>query len=83
MHSVEVSFDNPVSPEVLAAIPGVNNVKKMGDKWRLYTTNSGDLATSLTNFSCSNGLKIVSLNTLAPSLEDAFMALTEKEEKNA
>lgn len=83
MHSIEVSFDNVVSPEVLANIPGVNTVKKLGDKYRLYTANPGELVASLTNFSCSNGLKIISLNTLSPSLEDAFMALTAKEEKDA
>jgi ABC-2 type transport system ATP-binding protein len=83
MHSVEVSFDNMVSPEVLAAIPGVNTVKKLGDKWRLYTTNPGELVVSLTNFSASSGLKIVSLNTVTPSLEDAFIALTGKRERDA
>jgi len=82
MHSVEVSFDKMVSAEVLANIPGVNTVKKLGDKWRLYTANPGELVVSLINYSSSNGLKIISLNTLAPSLEDAFMALTEKREKD-
>ncbi|OGN96021.1 MAG: ATP-binding protein [Chloroflexi bacterium RBG_13_51_36] len=83
MYSVEVSFDNVVNPELLAAIPGVNTVKKLGDKWRLYTVSPGELVVSLTNFSSSNGLRMVSLNTLAPSLEDAFVALTEKEVKDA
>ncbi|MGQ9546857.1 MAG: ATP-binding cassette domain-containing protein, partial [Dehalococcoidia bacterium] len=83
MHSVEVSFDNVVSSEVLANIPGVNTVKKMGDKWRLYTANPGELVVSLVNYSNSNGLKIISLSTLSPSLEDAFMALTEKRGKDA
>ena len=83
MHSVEVSFDNVVSPEVLAGIPGVNAVKKLGDKWRLYTTDPGELAVSLVNYSSSNGLKIISLTTLSPSLEDAFMALTEKGGRDA
>ena len=83
MHSVEVSFDNIVNPQALANIPGVNTVKKLGDKWRLYTTDPGELVASLTNYSTSNGLKIISLNTLSPSLEDAFMALTEKREKDA
>jgi ABC-2 type transport system ATP-binding protein len=83
MHSVEVSFDNMVSSEVLANIPGVNTVKKLGDKWRLYTANPGELVVSLITYSSSNGLKIISLNTLSPSLEDAFIALTEKREKDA
>jgi len=83
MHSVEISFDTAVNSEVLASIPGVNSIKKLGDKWRLYTTNPGELVVSLINYSSSNGLKIVSFNTLVPSLEDAFMALTGKEKKDA
>jgi ABC-2 type transport system ATP-binding protein len=83
MHSVEVSFTNTVSPEVLAQLPGVNTVRRLGDKYRLYTDVPGDLVVSLVNYSSLAGLKIVSLNILAPSLEDAFVALTEKEAKDA
>jgi len=83
MHSVEVSFDNVVSPEALANIPGVNTVKKLGDKYRLYTANPGELVVSLVNYSCSHGLNVISLNILVPSLEDAFVALTEKEAEHA
>ena len=81
MHSVEVSFSDLVSPEALAKLPGVNAVKTLGDKYRLYTTEPGELVASLVNYSCSSGLRIVSLNTLAPTLEDAFVALTEREVK--
>lgn len=83
MHSVEVSFDNIVSPEALANIPAVNTVKKLGDKYRLYTANPGELVVSLANYSSSHGLKVISLNILVPSLEDAFVALTEKEVEHA
>ncbi|MFO7996503.1 MAG: ATP-binding cassette domain-containing protein [Dehalococcoidia bacterium] len=83
MHSVHVSFDNVVNSEVLTSIPGVNAVEKMGDKWRLYTPNPGELVVSLVNYSRSHGLKVISLTTLEPSLEDAFVALTEKEAKDA
>jgi ABC-2 type transport system ATP-binding protein len=83
MHSVEVSFTNTVSPEVLAQLPGVNTVRRLGDKYRLYTDAPGDLVVSLVNYSSLAGLKIVSLNILAPSLEDAFVALTEREAKDA
>jgi len=37
LHSVEVSFDSTVSSEMLEEIPGINSVKKLGDKHRLYT----------------------------------------------
>jgi len=83
MHSVEVSFDSEVSPEALANIPGVNTIKKLGDKYRLYTANPGELVVSLANYSSSHGLNVISLNILVPSLEDAFVALTEKEAEHA
>jgi len=78
-HSVEVSFTDSVSTDNLARLPSVKEVQKIGDKYRLYTDVPGDLAVTLVNYSASAGLKIVSLNILAPSLEDAFITLTTKE----
>jgi len=82
-HSVEVSFSDSVSLESLAQLPGVNEVQKVGDKYRLYTDNPSGLAVTLVDHSRTARLKIVSLNILAPSLEDAFVALTEKEAGHA
>lgn len=82
-HSVEVSFGNGVTAEELASLPGVNAVQKIADKYRLYTDAPGELVVTLVNHSSAAGLKIVSLNILVPSLEDAFVALTEKETKVA
>ena len=81
LHSVEVSFGSAVPLETLEKLPGSSSVKKLGDKYRLYTASPGDLVTSLVNYCCSCGLKIVSLSTLTPSLEDAFVALTDKGEQ--
>ena len=81
IHSVEVSFSDSVMPETLAKLPAVDTVKMLGDKYRLYTTDPGELIVSLIDYSRSSGLKIVSLNTIAPSLEDAFVALTERRPK--
>jgi len=78
MHSVEVSFADAVSADVLNGLPGVTQVAKLGDKYRLYTADPGDLVVSLVDRCCSCGLKIVSINTQAPSLEDAFVALVSK-----
>jgi len=77
-HSVEVSFADAVDAEGLDGLPGVNAVEKVGDKYRLYTDNPGDLVVAVVNHSCAAGVKIVSLNILAPSLEDAFVAMTER-----
>jgi ABC-2 type transport system ATP-binding protein len=81
-HSVEVSFTGSVNAETLARLPAVNEVQKIGDKYRLYTDAPGDLVVTLVNYSASAGLKIVSLNILAPSLEDAFITLTGKEPRD-
>jgi ABC-2 type transport system ATP-binding protein len=83
MRSVEISFSNAVNSDILAKLPGVDSVKKMGDKYRLYSEVPGDLVITLADYASANGLKVVSCNTLAPSLEDAFVALTGKEVKNA
>jgi ABC-2 type transport system ATP-binding protein len=81
-HSVEVSFSDSVNLETLTQLPGVNEVQKVGDKYRLYTESPGELVVGLVNHSCTVGLKIVSLNILGPSLEDAFVMLTEKRARN-
>jgi ABC-2 type transport system ATP-binding protein len=81
MHSVEVSFDGDVDIDYLAALDGVESVRKLGDKYRLYSAHPGDVVVSLVNRVCSDAVKIVSLAILAPSLEDAFVALTEREVK--
>ncbi len=78
LHSVEVSFDGTVNIELLEGLPGVSTVKKVGDKFKLYTADPGQLVTRLVTYSDSNRLKIISLNTLTPSLEDAFVALIDK-----
>jgi ABC-2 type transport system ATP-binding protein len=82
-HSVEVSFSGSIDLENLEKLPGVNEVQKISDKYRLYTDNPGDVVVTLVDHSRTVGLKIVSLNILAPSLEDAFVALTGKEATHA
>jgi len=51
-------------------------VVKIGDKWRLYTEDPSALLPQIMSFASINRLRIVSLNTLAPSLEDAFLQIT-------
>ena len=54
-------------------------VLKIGDKWRLYTNSPAGLLPDLVKFSEKEDLGIVSLNTLAPSLEDVFLQVTRKQ----
>ncbi len=78
VQSVEIAFT--LSPEglkeKLTTLPEVSTVLKIGDKWRLYTDSPPDLLPHLMKFSEKENLDIVSLNTLAPSLEDVFLQIT-------
>jgi ABC-2 type transport system ATP-binding protein len=75
LQSIEVSFDKAVSIKELSKVNGINKVKKIGDKMRLYVDDSGLVIKGLIDFSHKNDLVIISLNTLAPSLEDVFLKL--------
>ena len=77
---VEVSFDMPVDASDLSDLSGVIDVRMSGDKLRLYTNEPGRTIYQLVDYSRSNDLEIVMLNTLTPTLEDVFIKLTEEME---
>jgi ABC-2 type transport system ATP-binding protein len=76
LNSVEISFDKTVITDSLSEISHVSEVRKEGDKFVISTDNVNGLINSLTAFAESQNLKIISLNTLAPSLEEVFIQLT-------
>jgi len=78
VQSVEVALepDGGAHGEPLAALPGVTTQVKMGDKWRLYTDDPSALLPRVMDYARSHGLRVVSLNTLGPSLEDVFLEIT-------
>jgi len=76
--SVEVAFDREVEAKELLFGNVVTEVKKVGDKIRLYSARAEDVIPMLVEYSRSSGSKIISLNTLAPNLEDVFVKLTEE-----
>jgi len=75
---VEVSFGEYVTgiEKTLARLPAVDKVKKRGDKIQLYTWDSSKIIQEISKFAEENNLRIVSINTLAPTLEDALVELT-------
>jgi len=75
LKSVEISFNKPVPVNELSKISNVAEAKKIGDKIRLYTDEPHSIINNLTDYARSKGLTIVSLNTLAPTLEDVFIKL--------
>lgn len=81
VQSVEISFESngEIADDVLGNVPQVSKVVKRGDKWRMYTEDPPALLFELTDFARSQGKKILSLNTLSPSLEDVFLEITGQE----
>jgi ABC-2 type transport system ATP-binding protein len=74
---IEVSFDQAQNLEhKLASLKHVSKAVQAGDKFRLHVGNTSEAVSLLVDFARENGLKIVSINTLNPSLEDAFVKLT-------
>ena len=69
----KVSEAFEVSP---SALPGVTTSVKMGDKWRLYTEDPSALLPQVIDYARAHELRVVSLNTLGPSLEDVFLEIT-------
>ncbi|MEJ2242590.1 MAG: ATP-binding cassette domain-containing protein [Candidatus Bathyarchaeota archaeon] len=78
LKSVEVSFNKPVSFETLCKMSNALEAKKMGDKIRLYTDKPHTIIEKLLEYARLEGLEIISLTTLAPTLEDVFVKLTKR-----
>jgi ABC-2 type transport system ATP-binding protein len=140
VYLIDVSFDKPVSPEKLAALPGVNRLetaqaietadrlraqqamagvgrlggmggggqggarpdadgaprpgtgkepappetsgeKKSDNRFRIYAEDTTLLVCSLVDFSRDNSLQMKIINVRPPSLEDAFVRLTEEKSR--
>jgi ABC-2 type transport system ATP-binding protein len=81
VHKIEVSFDHEIPGDALAGLAGVMEATRTGDKWQITADNRDATIRSLVTFSQQNGAAIVTLNTLAPSLDDAFLRLTQEEKQ--
>lgn len=76
--SIEVGFDSadPRRLDELKLIPGVSEVRKEGDKFRLFTEDPSEVIPAITEYAGSHGCKVLSVSTFGPSLEDVFIKLT-------
>ena len=81
VHKIEVSFDHEVSGDTLAGLSGVTAAIRIGDKWQITAENRDTAIRSLVTFSQQNSAEIVTLNTLAPSLDEAFLRLTQEKKQ--
>jgi len=78
VHKIEVSFDHEIPGDALSGLGSVTEVHRAGDKWQITTQDKDATIRSLVTFSQQNGAGIVTLNTLAPSLDEAFLRLTKE-----
>jgi ABC-2 type transport system ATP-binding protein len=74
--SVEVSFDRPVTRDLFSG-DGILRAEPCGDKWRLYTDNPDLVVKYIVGRAERESIGITSLATSGPSLEEAFVQLTE------
>jgi ABC-2 type transport system ATP-binding protein len=76
--SIEVSFDHNFVDHLdeLNSLSMVNDAQKAGDKFKLYTEDPAEVIDALIAYAHTHNLKIISITTLGPSLEDVFVKLT-------
>lgn len=75
--AIEVSFSEEVETEALADLTAVEGAEKRGDTFRLTTPDPDAVVKAVVTLAQETDLTLLSLQTLGPSLEDAFTALTE------
>ncbi len=78
VQSIEVAFDpiSQVRVEDLEQISHVSEVRKEGDKFRLITEDPPDVLDEIMVYAKDHHVRVISVNTLGPSLEDVFIRLT-------
>lgn len=78
VQSVEVGLDRqaPEIQEALRGIPTVNEARKDGDKIRLFTDDPSAVIPAVVAYAARENLRVLSLTTYGPSLEDVFIRLT-------
>jgi ABC-2 type transport system ATP-binding protein len=76
--SVEVAFDRAaaIRQEDLRHLSGVSEVRKEGDKFRLFTQDPSIVIAAVMEYAQEHTTRVLSINTLGPSLEDVFIKLT-------
>ncbi len=78
VQSIEISFNHSSAEQLdeLHHLPMVNDVHKAGDKFKLYTEDPSEVIDAVMAYAHTHNLKVISITTLGPSLEDVFIRLT-------
>ncbi|MDD1721555.1 MAG: ATP-binding cassette domain-containing protein [Euryarchaeota archaeon] len=79
VQSIEVAFLDGTSPtrlDELRALPMVNDARKEGDKFKLFTEDPSQVIDAVMAYAHDHHTRVISITTLGPSLEDVFVRLT-------
>ena len=78
VQSIEVSFDSssPTRLDELRQLSTVNNARKEGDKFKLFTEDPSAVIDGVMAYAHTHNTRVMSITTLGPSLEDVFVKLT-------
>jgi ABC-2 type transport system ATP-binding protein len=72
---VEISFEHPVKKDFFS-FEGINRVENWGNKWRIYMNDPDMAVKNLAAMAEREHLRILSIATSNPTLEEAFVQLT-------
>jgi len=76
-NAIEISFNKATDfSEKLSELNHVKNVIRSAEKYRLYVEDPAEMLQLIVDFASQNHLKVTSITTLKPTLEDAFVSLT-------
>lgn len=76
MQSVEVGFDRKVEQTWFLS-ECINRVEQCNEKWRFYTEDPDKAIEHIVKVKEAQGLRILSISTSGPTLEDVFVKLCE------
>ena len=76
MQAVEVGFDRKVEQAWFLS-DDTSRVEQCGDKWRFYSEDPDKAIEKIVKVKEAQGLKILSMSTTGPTLEDVFVKLCE------
>ncbi|MCU0861801.1 MAG: ABC transporter ATP-binding protein [Methanomassiliicoccales archaeon] len=76
IQTIEVAFDRRIDPGILEG-SNISKVEACGDKWRIYTEDPDKALETILAVKEREGLRVLSIATCGPSLEDVFVKICE------
>jgi ABC-2 type transport system ATP-binding protein len=77
--SIFIGFDRQIEAEALAALPEVTGVARAGDRYQVSTQDIDVAFGSIVSFARSQGIRILSVDTPTPTLDEVYLSITESE----